>query len=174
MIFGAIAAGLDKMRQMSRPGTGSKQRFLLATFCFLFPTVLFAQASDSELANPVKMQKTSSPFEISRKNEFHCAEVDKPVIGSPVSHEITVDPKRVERCLYKQVGSRLNECKKLKIENATVDQRGFVTLDTEQGPVGFSFQEFQSDEEAKPRRVLVWTWPDTDKKYLCTAYSSRR
>ena len=167
-------AGSVKMKQMSRFGTGSRVRFLMVVFCFLFPTVLCAQASDSEPADPAKSQKTSSPFKISKRNDFHCAEVDEPVIGSPVSHEITVDPKRVERCLYKQLGSRLNECKKLKIKNATVDQNGLVTLDTEKGPVRFSSQELRSNDEGKPKRVLVWTWPDTDKKYLCIAYSSRR
>ena len=164
----------DEMKQISRFGTDSRARLLMVMFCFLFPAALCAQANDSESANPAKSQKTSSPFKISKKNEFHCAEVDEPVIGSPVSHEITVDPKRVERCLYKQLGSRLNECKKLKIKNATADQSGLVTLDTEEGPVRFSSQELRSTDEGKPRRVLVWTWPDTDKQYLCVAFSSRR
>jgi hypothetical protein len=167
-------AGPDKMKQMSRFGTGSRVRILMVMFCFLFPTVLCAQASDSESSNSAKSQKTSSPFKISRKSEFHCAEVDEPVIGSPVSHEITVGPNSVERCLYKKVGSRLNECKKLKIENATADQNGLVTLDTKKGSVRFSAQELRSNDEGKPRRVLVWTWPDTDKKYLCIAFNSRR
>jgi len=111
----------DKMKQMSSFGTGSRVSLLILMFCFLFPTVLYADASYSESPNTAGSQKTSSPFKISKKNEFHCAEVDEPVIGSPVSHEITVDPNRVERCLYKQVGSRLNDCKKLKIEDATAD-----------------------------------------------------
>jgi hypothetical protein len=158
--------GPDEMKQMIRIGTGSKLQLLLAGFCFFFTTAIFANVSDGNM--------TSSPFKIDRKSEFHCSEVDEPVIGSPVSHEITVAPTRVERCEYKQVGSRLNECKKLKIENATANQYGLVTLDTNKGPVQFSAQEIRSNEGGKPWRVLVWTWPDTDKQYLCTAYSSRR
>jgi hypothetical protein len=157
-------AGSGEMKQMSRLGKGSRERLLMVGFCCLFPAVLCANVSE----------KTNSPFKIDRKSEFHCAEVDEPVIGSPVSHEITVEPTRVERCEYKQVGSRLNECNKLKIENATADQYGLVTLDTNKGPVRFSAQELQSNDGGKPWRVLVWTWPDTDKQYLCTAYSSRR
>ena len=144
----------------------SQLRFLLVSFCFLSPTANFANVSDDD--------RISTPFKIDRKSEFHCAEVDEPVIGSAVSHEITVEPKRVERCEYKQLGSRLNECKKLKIENATADQYGLVTLDTNNGPVRFSAQELRSNNGEKPWRVLVWTWPDTEKQYLCTAYSSRR
>jgi len=162
------------MRQMRESGASSKVWLLAVTFCFLFPTILYAQASGNESANAAKGQNTSSPFKISRKSEFHCAEVDEPAIGSPISHEITVDPKRVERCLYKQVGSRLNQCKKLKISNATADQNGLVTLDTEDGPVQFSFQQLGSNSNGDPRMVLIWTWPDTDKKYLCTAFSSKR
>lgn len=161
-----MEAGLDEMNQISSFGTVSRVSLLLGMCCFLFSALSFANVSDSD--------KTSSPFKIDRKSEFHCSEVDEPVIGSPVSHEITVAPKRVERCEYKQVGSRLNECKKLKIENATADQFGLVTLDTNKGPVRFSVQELQSNDGGKPWRVLVWTWPDTNKQYLCTAYSSRR
>ena len=166
--------GPDMMKQMNKFGTGSRVCFLMVMFCFLFPTVLYAEESYSESSITSNGQNTSSPFKISKKSEFHCAEVDNPVIGSPVSHEITVDPKRVERCLYKQLGSRLNECKKLKIENASVDQMGLVTLDTENGPVRFSAQDVRSSEKEEPRIALVWTWPDTDMKYLCTALSSRR
>ena len=164
LIFGAMNAGPGEMKQMSRFGTGSKERLSMVMFCFVLPAVFCANVS----AN------TSAPFKIDRKSEFHCSEVDEPVIGNPVSHEITVAPTRVERCEYKQVGSRLNECSKLKIENATADQNGLVTLDTNKGPVRFSAQELQSKDGGKPWRVLVWTWPDSDKQYLCTAYSSRR
>jgi len=166
--------GPDMMKQMSKFGTGSRVCFLMVGFCFLFPTALYAEESYSESSTTSNSQNTSSPFKISKKSEFHCAEVDNPVIGSPVSHEITVDPKRVERCLYKQLGSRLNECKKLKIENASVDEMGLVTLDTDNGPVRFSAQDVRSSEKEEPRIALVWTWPDTDMKYLCTALSSRR
>lgn len=157
---------LHKMTKLSRFGAGLRVCLLIVILFLLFPTVLAAEESDAD--------KTSTPFKIDRKSEFHCAEVDEPVIGSPVSHEITIEPTRVDRCLYKQVGSRLNECKKLRIENASVDQNGLVTLETNKGPVRFRAQELRSSKGGTPWRVLVWTWPDTDKQYLCTAHSSRR
>jgi hypothetical protein len=161
------------MRQMSNFSAGSNVRFLLI-FCFLFPAVLFAQTGAGNPDLPTRAPEKGSPFKISSKSQFHCSEVDEPVIGGLASHEITVDPKRVERCLLKKVGSRLNECKKLKIESATTDSKGIVTLATEEGPVRFSFQQLGSNADGEPRMVLVWTWPDTDKKYLCTAFSSKR
>jgi hypothetical protein len=167
-------AGTGKMKQINSFDAGSKARLLMVTSCFLFSTVLCAQASESESAKPASGAETNSLFKISRKSEFHCAEVDEPVAGGLASHEITVDPKRVERCLLKKVGSRLNECKKLKIESATADQNGLVTLATDEGPVRFSFQQLGSNADGEPRMVLVWTWPDTDKKYVCTAFSSKR
>jgi hypothetical protein len=136
--------------------------------------VLYAQASGSKSTILGQRPATSSPFKISTRSQFHCSEVNEPVIGGLATHEITVDPKRVERCLLKKVGSRLNECKKLKIESATADQNGIVMLDTREGPVRFSYQQLGSDADGEPRMVLVWTWPDTDKKYLCTAFSSKR
>jgi hypothetical protein len=162
------------MKQMSEFGVRSKVRLLSVIFCFLFPMVLCAQASESASTILGQRPETSSPFNISSKSQYHCSEVDEPVIGGLATHEITVDPKRVERCLLKKVGSRLNECKKLKIENATVATNGPVTLDTDEGPVRFSFQQLGSNADGEPRMVLVWTWPDTDKKYLCTAFSSKR
>lgn len=174
MFCGAMDAGPSKMNQMSRFSAGSKVRLLSVIFCSLFPMVLYAQASDSASTILGQRPETSSPFNISSKSQFHCSEVDEPVIGSLATHEITIDPKRVERCLLKKVGSRLNECKKLKIESATADQNGIVTLDTDEGPIHFSFQQLGSNADGEPRMVLVWTWPDTDKKYLCTAFSSKR
>jgi len=153
---------------MIRFSAGSNVRLLLVLFCFFFPMVLYAQASAS-LGSDGR-----TPFKISKKSQFHCSEVDEPVIGGLASHEITVDPKKVERCLLKKVGSRLNECKKLRIENATTGTNGIVRLDTEEGPVQFSFQQLGKDADGEPRMVLVWTWPDSDWKYLCTAFSSKR
>jgi len=170
---GATDAGPGKMKQMSRFSAGSNARLLLIFYCF-FPMVLSAQTSAGKSDLPTRAAETGSPFKISTKSQFHCSEVDQPTIGSLASHEITVDPKRVERCILKKVGSRLNECKKLKIESATVDSNGIVTLATEEGSVRFSFQQLGSSADGEPRMVLVWTWPDTDKKYLCTAFSSRR
>jgi hypothetical protein len=136
--------------------------------------ILYAQPSDTQLLVPTLGVETNSTFKISNRSQFHCSEVDEPVIGSLTSHEIVVTPKRVERCLLKKVGSRLNECKKLKIESATVDRYGAVTLDTKEGSVRFSYQQLGNDANGEPRMVLVWTWPDTDKKYMCTAFSSER
>lgn len=162
------------MKQMIRFGAGSKVQLLLMLFSFLFPMALQAQASAGNSAVPAQGLKKSAPFKISTKSQFHCSEVDEPVIGGLATHEITVDPKRVERCLLKKVGSRLNECKKLRIENATTDPRGIVKLETDEGPVRFSYQQLGSDADGEPRMVLVWTWPDTDRNYLCTAFSSKR
>jgi hypothetical protein len=166
-------AGPENMKQMRRFGAGSNVRLLLIS-CILFPTVLCAQTSAGKSELPTRAVDTGSPFKISSKSQFHCSEVDEPVIGGLASHEITVDPKRVERCLLKKVGSRLNECKKLKIESATSDQNGIVTFATDEGPVRFSFQQLGSNADGEPRMVLVWTWPDTDKMYVCTAFSSNR
>jgi hypothetical protein len=174
MFCGAMDAGPNNMKQMRRFKAGSKVRFLLVMFCFLFPMILSAKASTDESAIPAQVRETSSPFKITRRSQFHCSEVDEPVIGGTASHEITVDPKMVKRCLLKKVGSRLNECKKLRIESATTDRSGVVTLDTNEEPVRFTFQQLGSDADGEPRMVLVWTWPDTDKKYLCTAFNSLR
>ena len=103
------------MKQIIKFSAGSEVGRLLIIFSFLFVMVLPAQASGSESAIPAQSRTTSSPFKISTKSQFHCSEVDEPVIGGLATHEITVEPKRVERCLLKKVGSRLNECKKLKM-----------------------------------------------------------
>jgi len=174
LFCGAMDAETGKMRQTRRFSAGFVMRLLLAKSCLLFPMVLCAQASDTQSVVPSLGVETSSNFKISSKSQFHCSEVDEPVIGSLASHEIIVAPKRVERCLLKKVGSRLNECKKLKIENATVDRYGAVTLGTNEGSVRFSYQQLGNNANGEPRMVLVWTWPDTDKKYMCTAFSSER
>ena len=165
--------GPRNMKQLSRFNTDSKLPFLWVMSCLLFPTILSAQASESEEANQTQGPETSSPFVIKSSSRFGCAEVDEIRIGGLASHEITVDPRRVERCLREKVGTRFHECKKLKIVEATADWYGVVTLDTKEGPVRFWFEEHgENPEEAK--RVMVWTWPDTDKKYMCAAISSRR
>jgi len=160
------------MKQMIRYRTVPKTVFLLAVF--FLPTALYAQAGDGKPESQAGGPNARTPFEINSKSQFHCSEVDEPVIGSLATHEITVDPNRVSRCLLKKVGSRLNECKKLHIESATSDWDGIVTLDTEEGPIRFSFQQLGSAADGSPRMVLIWTWPDSEKKYLCTAFSSKR
>lgn len=166
-----MGTGPDKVRKMRRISVNTTMRFLLVMFCFNFPIALYAQAGDSATATG---QENRLPFNISSRSQFHCSEVDEPVIGSLASHEIVVDPKMVERCLLKKVGSRLNECEKFRIEDATRSPSGIVTLDTDGGPVRFSFQQLGSSADGTPRMVLVWTWPGTEKKYLCTAHSSKR
>jgi hypothetical protein len=151
----------------------SKMCSFVAVICLVIPTILSAQDSDGDSKRPPEGADMSSPFKITKKSEFACAEVNEVVIGGLASHEITVDPKRVERCNFKKVGSRLHDCKKLKIKNATADWYGVVTLDTDGGPVKFTFQEL-GDDAGDKKRVMVWTWPDSDKKYVCTAITSRR
>ena len=159
---------------MSISSTGSKFRPRGVMISLFFAMALPAHASDSGSVVPSNGPGTRTPFEINSKSQFHCSEVDEPVIGGLATHEITVDPNRVSRCLLKKVGSRLNECKKLHIESATSDWNGIVTLETEEGPVQFTFQQLGSDADGAPRMVLVWVWPDSHKKYLCTAFSSKR
>jgi hypothetical protein len=161
------------MNQLSKLNVVSNARFILVIACLLLPAILWAQAGDSEGTDQAEGAETSSPFKITKKSEFACAEVNEVAIGGLASHEITVDPKRVERCLLKKVGSRLHECKKLRIENATADWYGVVTLETEEGPVQFWFQEL-GENAAEAKRIMVFTWPDTDKKYVCAAFSSKR
>lgn len=152
---------------------GLSLRLSLAVLFLALPLMLVAQDGDTAASDEAQQPQTSSPFKISKKTEFGCAEVDEVKSGGLASHEITVDPRRVERCLREKVGSRFHECKKLRIEEATADWHGVVTLATDEGPVKFWFEEHgENAEEAK--RVMVWTWPDTDKKYMCAAISSRR
>ena len=161
------------MNQLNRLSASLTVLFILALLCLFFPVILYAQSGGGDVKNPEPSAEQSSPFKITRKSEYACAEVNEVTIGGLASHEITVDPKRVERCLLKKVGSRLHECMKLKIENATADWYGVVTLETEEGPVQFWIEELgESEEEAK--RVMVFTWPDTEKKYVCAAFSSKR
>jgi hypothetical protein len=161
------------MKPLRKLSSGLKVFCLMVHSCLLLPVILYAQDSESEGADQAQDQKTSSPFAIKSKSRFGCAEVDEVQTGALASHEITVDPRKVERCLREKVGSRFHECKKLKIIESTADWNGIVTLDTEEGPVRFWFEEHgQESEEIK--RVMVWTWPDTDKKYMCAGISSKR
>lgn len=162
------------MKQSKRVNALHKAPPLLVTFCLLFPVTLFAQAGDSQETDQAQGPEQSSPFSIKSKSQFGCAELDEVKAGGLGSHEITVSPNRVERCLFKKVGSRYHECKKLGIDNATADWHGVVTLDTEEGPVRFWFEEHGSTAPGEEKKVMVWSWPDTDKKYACAPYTSRR
>ena len=161
------------MSHSRRTNAIRKQGLAAAVFCLLVPMLVNAQNGASQDANQEQGPETSSPFEIKSKQEFVCAEVDEVTAGGLASHEIILDPRRVQRCLLKKVGSRFHECKKLKIENATADWYGVVTLDTKDGPVQFRFEDIgESSSEAK--RVMVWNWPDKDEKYVCAAFTGRR
>ena len=162
------------IKQLGGFNAGLSVFVLLVMFCLLFPTSLWAQASDSEEANQAQGPETSSPFSIKKTSQFGCAEVDEVAIGGTASHEITVDPRRVERCLREKVGTRFHECKKLKIIDATADWNGIITLDTKEGPVRFWFEDHGSDSSGEAKRIMVWSWPDTEKLYMCAAISSKR
>lgn len=159
---------------MNRLNAGLKIRLFVVMSCLLLPTIVFAQASDGEETNQAQSLEQRSPFTIKKRSEFGCAEVDEIKSGALASHEITVDPRKVERCLREKVGTRFHECKRLKIEEATADWHGVVTIDTEEGPVRFWFEEYGDQSAGEAKKVMVWTWPDTDKKYMCAAITSRR
>ena len=155
------------MKQPNRYSAFSLWICLLLTAFMLTPALAMAQ--DESGNGP----QTSSPFSIKSKNVFGCAEVEEVTIGGLASHEITVDPRRVERCLREKVGTRFHECKKLKIQEATADWNGIVTIATDEGPVKFWFEE-HGEKGDELKRIMVWSWPDTDKKYVCAAITGRR
>lgn len=157
------------MKRSDNPFRFSKRGACLAAICLFLPAVLWAQDADQ-----AQGPEQSSPFTIKSRSQFGCAEVDEIKEGGLASHEITLDPRKVERCLREKVGTRFHECKKLRIEEATADWYGVVTLHTDEGPVKFWFEEHGDDTSADAKRVMVWTWPDTDKKYMCAAITSRR
>lgn len=148
--------------------------FALALTLLFFPTMLFAQAGDGGGSAQAQGPETSSPFAIRKRSEFGCAEVDEVKAGALASHEITIDPRKVQRCLREKVGSRFHECKKLDIEEATADWHGVVTLKTVEGPVRFWIEEHGGNGAGEAKRIMVWTWPDTDMKYMCASKTSRR
>ncbi|HKJ17094.1 MAG TPA: hypothetical protein VJ984_07090 [Xanthomonadales bacterium] len=142
--------------------------FGLVLLLMVSPALLAQDGSDGN------EPQTSSPFSIKSKSTFGCAEVDEVKSGALASHEITVDPRRVERCLREKVGTRFHECKKLKIVEATADWNGIVTIDTEGGPVKFWFEDHDTGGSGEAKRVMVWSWPDTEKLYMCAAITSKR
>ena len=154
--------GPADMNQLTRSVRVVTSGFLAVICCLAAPSALWAQAGDEASGGE------TTPFVIKKRSEFGCAEVDDIKAGGLASHEITVDPRRVERCLREKVGSRFHECKRLDFEEATSDQTGVVTFRTDEGPVQFWIEEQDS------KRVMVWTWPDSDKKYMCAGKSSRR
>lgn len=166
--------GSGTMNQSKRPLACFKRGFLLALTCLLCPGISFAQAGDTGASAEPSGPETSSPFVIRKRSEYGCAEVDEVKSGALASHEITVNPRKVERCVREKVGSRFHECKKLDIEEATADWHGVVTLETGEGPVRFWIEEHGADGSGELKRIMVWTWPDTDKKYMCAGKSSRR
>lgn len=153
------------MNTKNRPFLSS----VLLALVMLSPMSIFAQDGDGS-----SQPQTSSPFAIKSKSQFGCAEVDEVKAGGLASHEITVDPRRVERCLREKVGSRFHECKKMKIVESTADWNGIVTIDTEDGPVKFWFEDHGQNGSGEAKRVMVWSFPDTEKLYMCAAISSKR
>lgn len=162
------------MNQLKKCNAARRWRFSLAISWLFLPIILSAQDNETASADQAQGPEQTSPFKISKRSQFGCAEVDEVRSGGLASHEITVDPRKVERCLREKVGSRFHECKRLRIEEATADWYGVVTLDTDEGPVKFWFEEHGENGSAEAKRVMVWTWPDNDKKYMCAAISSRR
>lgn len=162
------------MKQSNRIIAASKAPVVMAVCSLFFSTIPYAQAAGSEEPEQAQGPEQSSPFAITKRSQFGCAEVDDVKAGGLASHEITLDPRKVERCLFKKVGSRFHDCKKLKIESATADWYGVVTLDTDEGPVKFWFEEHGSTASEEAKKVMVWTWPDSEKKFVCAAYTSRR
>lgn len=156
------------MKTLNKSKTAWVVLTTLALFLFA-PAVVLAQDSES-----ASQPQTSSPFSIKSKSQFGCAEVDEVKTGGLASHEITVDPRKVERCLREKVGTRFHECKKLKIVEATADWNGIVTIDTDEGPVKFWFEDHGTNGSGEAKRVMVWSWPDTEKLYMCAAISSKR
>lgn len=162
------------MHRSKNTEAGLKACFVLALTLLFFPTILFAQAGDGGGPAQAQDPETSSPFVIEKRSEFGCAEVDEVKAGGLASHEITIGPRKVQRCLREKVGSRFHECKKLDIEQATTDSRGIVTLETGEGPVRFWVEEHGGSGSGEVKRIMVWTWPDSDMKYMCASKTSRR
>lgn len=156
------------MKQSSSSANLSIAGFSLVILCLALPGALSAQTGDGDSGGQAQDSGGSSPFVIKKRSEFGCAEVEDIKSGGLASHEISVDPRKVERCVREKVGSRFHECKRLSIEEATSDSNGIVTFKTEEGPVQFWI------EEDGGKRVMVWTWPDSDMKYMCAGKSSRR
>lgn len=159
------------MRVVLKSGAPITALFLLV--CILASGAAVAQSGADSSSGDMEGVETSSPFAIKGRTQFGCAEVEEVTSGGLASHEITLNTTRVERCLREKVGSRFHECKKLKIQDSTADWSGVVTLATEDGPVKFWFEE-HGEKSDEVKRVMVWTWPDTDMKYMCAAISSRR
>ena len=162
------------MKYLNSFKAGSKVRLVLVAFSLIFSSILWAQAGDDKAGDQAQSPEQNSPFKITKRSQFGCAEVEEVTTGGLASHEITLKPKKVERCLREKVGTRFHECKKLSIEEATADWYGVVTLDTDEGPVKFWFEEHGATSAGEAKRVMVWTWPDTDMKYMCAAISSKR
>lgn len=169
-----LAVGARNMSRSILLTSGRSGRLVTAAACLFIAASVNAESTDPDAASQDEAAQQSSPFVIKKKSEFGCAEVDEVRIGGQASHEITVDPRKVERCVREKVGTRFHECKKLRIEEATADWYGVVTLDTEEGPVKFWFEDHGGESSAETKRIMVWTWPDTEKKYMCAAITSRR
>ena len=112
IICGVMDVEPARMNQLNRSDAGLKMCVLLVIFCLLFPVISFAQ-DDGEETVKGQGPETSSPYTIRSRSQFACAEVKEIKSGGLASHEITVSPKRVERCVLQKVGTRFHECLKL-------------------------------------------------------------
>jgi hypothetical protein len=155
---------------------GSLTACLVALLVVLMPSLLMAQTIKEHEAK--QAEAAERPFRVKNRTQFACAEVASSRNGGSVSHEINLGPNRVERCELIKVGTRLHECKKYKFRNSTVNERGIVSLETEDGPVQFWFDEearITATEESKVtegagKGSLTFIWPDEKHfKYLCAA-----
>lgn len=135
-----------------------------------------AENDAAQAAEPPEVRRT---FVIKDTTTFACAEVSMERTGGQASHEISLGPKRIERCLLQKVGTRLHECVKLKVEKATVDQDGVVRIETHQGDVNFWFEEGATISSAKDAQIaaaiegegaLSFTFPDNERKYICAPF----
>ena len=143
----------------------------------LMPTIVMASTIKDLEAQLAQDAATERPFPIKSRSQFACAEVATGRNGGQVSHEINLAPNKIERCELIKVGSRLHECKKYRFRNSTVNGRGVVSIDTEDGPLQFWFDQearITASEESKitagtGKGTLTFIWPDKNRKYLCAA-----
>lgn len=144
----------------------------------LAPAVSFAGVISDHESGLADDESIDRPFAIQSRTQFACAEVGMSQNGGATTHEINLTPRQVERCELVKVGSRLHDCKKYRFKKSTVDDRGVVSINTEDGPVQFWFDEEaritgQANnakiKEGSGKGTLTFTWPDKNKKYLCAA-----
>lgn len=158
-----------------------KLRLLAILLCLPMPLFVAAQSEegdDAETGEPQELQ-ARRPFLIKTTSQFACAEVAEDRTGGLASHDITLGPQRIERCLLQKVGTRLHECEKFKVGKATVDLLGIIRVETETGEVEMWFDKGASISSTKDSRIaatvegkgsLIFTFPDNEMKYICAPF----